>query len=49
MECDICHETFSMLDVEQGHIAEMFDPNDPISKSGTVHVQCGLSKNWELA
>lgn len=55
--CALCSEEISVLDVEHGNLAEMYDPaqepNRPgyafTSDSFVVHAECGLARGWEIA
>jgi hypothetical protein len=47
--CAVCGEPISMLDIEHGNIAEMYDPSDGELHSGIVHTECGLSRGWEVS
>jgi hypothetical protein len=57
MRCAICEEFLGkdwddpvlMLQVEMGHIAEMYNPNSPEQELGVVHTECGISHGWEQA
>lgn len=44
--CVVCGEQ-----VAEGNAAEMYDPadTDEYETCGLVHVDCGLSKGWEVA
>lgn len=46
--CEVCGEYISMLEIESGQAAEMFNPKNP-EEGGVCHPNCGLSKGWEVA
>lgn len=48
-KCEICGEPITMLDVEHGEVAEMFDRTDPIGSAVICHTTCGQNKKLELA
>jgi hypothetical protein len=48
-QCEICGETVTQLDVENGEVAEMFDRKDPIGSAVICHTTCGQNKQLELA
>ena len=49
MSCAICGETVSLLDVEHGNVAEMYDPKSAELRSDVVHAECGLARGWEVS
>jgi hypothetical protein len=51
-QCVICGEMVTMLDINNGNGAEMYDerielPNQEMY--GIVHTNCGLAKGWVVA
>lgn len=44
--CEACSEP---LDVDDGNVAEMYDPKDEESGSVICHAECGLANGWEVA
>lgn len=57
IECGICHEFIAKdertlaesIQVQMGHIAEMYDPRRPEAESAIVHTECGLAAGWEVS
>jgi hypothetical protein len=49
MRCAVCGETVSMLDIEHGNVAEMYDPRSEELTSEIVHAECGLARGWEVS
>jgi len=49
-QCAVCGENVTVLDIEMGRAAEMFDPKDEsFVLSGVVHAECGVSAGWEVS
>jgi hypothetical protein len=46
--CEICGEIITMLEVEMGQVAEMFNPKFP-EQGGICHGECGVGNGWEVA
>jgi len=57
MRCAICEEFLGKnwsdpvfaRHVEMGHIAEMYNPDNPEEGGGIVHTECGIANGWEIA
>jgi hypothetical protein len=45
--CELCQEPITLLDVEHGNVAEMFDP--PVGDSVICHVSCGQNEGLVVA
>jgi hypothetical protein len=48
--CAVCGERLTLISIDSGQVAEMFDPTDEtMQRCGIVHAECGLSNGWEIA
>lgn len=46
--CCVCEETVTLLDVEHGNAAEMYDPTGQ-QEGGVCHAECGIANGLEVA